>query len=400
LNYADALAWLYSAQQHGIKLGLDNTNALLAALDVDSAAQRFIHVAGTNGKGSVCAILDAICRAGGLSCGLYTSPHLVNFRERIRLDGGMISETDVANGLTRIRDSVPDRVAPTFFEITTVLALDYFARHQPQIVILETGLGGRLDATNVIRPLVSVLTPIDIDHSAWLGNSLEQIAREKAGIIKPDVQVVSAKQHPEVEMVLRDVASRMGAPLTIYTAPLPYPVGLKGSHQNVNAALAVAALRKTDLGISESAIEEGLKTVSWPGRFQHLGERFILDGAHNPAAATQLVETWREIYGNLKPHIIFGLLKDKDARSICQIMRQIGDYFSVVPVRSARSFDSAELAGILANSGAKISVLDSVRTAIEAAAAGPVLITGSLFLVGEALEILTGSPPDVYRSAQ
>ena len=200
MNYREALAWLYSLQRFGIKLGLENIRRLIDALHVDLGSARVIHVAGTNGKGSVCAMIDSICRAQGYRTGLFTSPHLVTFRERIRVNGEMISESASASGLTAIRNLVATwEPHPTFFEITTALALKYFSEAKIDIVILETGLGGRLDATNAVQSNVAVITPIALDHQEWLGDSLEKIASEKAGIIKPKVPVVSAAQRPEAE---------------------------------------------------------------------------------------------------------------------------------------------------------------------------------------------------------
>src|SRR5437899_2654973 len=200
LPYKEALAWLYGLQRFGIKLGLENIRRLVAELHVDLRGTRVIHVAGTNGKGSVCAMIDSICRAQGHRTGLFTSPHLITFRERIRMNGEMISENAVANGLTTIRHLVADwDPHPTFFEVTTALALEYFSEVKIDVVILETGIGGRLDATNAVQSDVSVITPIDFDHEQWLGNTLPEIASEKAGIMKARVPVVSTPQRPEAE---------------------------------------------------------------------------------------------------------------------------------------------------------------------------------------------------------
>src|SRR5207249_3930931 len=214
LSYKEALAWLYSLQRFGIKLGLENTQRLLDKCCSGVCAKRpalaaasvstpcVIHVAGTNGKGSVCAMIDSICRAANYRTGLFTSPHLVTFRERIRVNGEMISEDAVASGLTAIRDLVRKwDPHPTFFEITTALALKHFARGKLDIAILETGLGGRLDATNALRSNVAVITPIDLDHEKWLGKTIREIAGEKAGIIKEDTPVISAAQTAEAEEV-------------------------------------------------------------------------------------------------------------------------------------------------------------------------------------------------------
>ena len=226
LNYKQALAWLYGLQRFGIKLGLENIQRLLdeccsgvcvkrqALAAAIASTPKVIHVAGTNGKGSVCAMIDSICRAQGYRTGLFISPHLVTFRERIRVNGEMISEDAVADGLTMIRDLIADwNPHATFFEVTTALALKHFGDTKVDIAILETGLGGRLDATNAVQSDVSVITPIGLDHEEWLGNTLAQIAGEKAGIIKPCVPVVSAPQRPEAEQVIRARAAECDSPL-------------------------------------------------------------------------------------------------------------------------------------------------------------------------------------------
>ncbi len=397
MNYAEAGAWLYGAQRRGIKLGLDSTRNLLERLGVDPGARRFLHVAGTNGKGSVCAILDAICRAGGRRTGLFTSPHLVTFRERIRVDGAKIGEDEAAEGLTRIRALVEEsEPPPTFFEITTALALDYFQSKEVELVVLETGLGGRFDATNVVTPAVSVLTSIEFDHQAWLGSTLAAIAGEKAGIIKPGVPAVSAPQRDEAAAVLAQAAARCGSELHFISAPIKTAVpGLPGSHQKWNAALALAALEAGGIEVSARAIEKGISEAVWPGRFQILDRRCILDGAHNKAAAERLALTWREIYGDAKATVILGALKDKDIPAICAELTPIADAFIVTPVRSARSATVEELAEAIGavNPTVSCTPAGNLSDALEIAKrrVRRILVTGSLFLVGEAIALWEGS---------
>ena len=402
MNYTQAIAWLYETQHRGIKLGLEQIRRLLDELGFDGSGQRFIHVAGTNGKGSVCAMLDSICRVQGIRTGLYTSPHLVSFRERIKLNGAMISEEDVADGLARIREIIADwEIHPTFFEIATALALDYFQRMNVDVVVLETGLGGRLDSTNVVTPMVSVITAIDLDHQEWLGPTLAQIASEKAGIIKPGVPVVSAPQHTEVAEVLRKAAAEKNTSVQFVTEPLEsIPVNLAGSHQKLNAAIALAALGASGIEVSDHAIRDGLANVSWPGRFQLIGENCVIDGAHNEAAAKRLAMTWREVFGDERPAIILGVLKDKDMTAICRALLPIAAGFLAVPVRSHRSSAPEDIVQIL-------RTLDSTvhcKTALDLAHAlemikrmrHKILITGSLFLAGEALAFFeTGSQPEI-----
>lgn len=388
MNYSEALAWLYSTQQFGIKLGLENTRRLLAALDHPELACRFLHVAGTNGKGSTCAMVDAILRAAGHRTGLYTSPHLVDFRERIRVNGERISEAEVARLLTRLCDAASGwDHAPTYFELSTALALRHFADAGAEFVVLETGMGGRLDSTNAVTPIVSVITPIAMDHAQWLGDTLAKIAAEKAGILKPGVPAVSAAQEPDAAVVLEARAREVGASLEFVREPLDLPLGLSGSHQKENAALAVAALRAAGISVSDAAIAQGLATVQWPGRFQKLGDRFVLDGGHNPHAAAQLVRTWREEFGEEKALVIFGALADKDFAPMLVTLAGIAEEFWIVPVRSERA---ANLERLAAATPSPAQVFESLGEALEAAAkqSRRVLVTGSLFLVGEALEIL------------
>lgn len=379
MNYPEALAWLYSTQQFGIKLGLDNTRALLALLDHPERATRFLHVAGTNGKGSVCAMLDAILRAAGHRVGLYTSPHLVNFRERIRVNGAWIDETRVATLLTRVRDGTRDWPhAPTFFEIVTAIAVRHFADTACDYVVLETGMGGRLDATNAVTPIVSIITPIGLDHTQWLGETLAKIAAEKAGIIKPGVPAISAPQAPEAELVLR----AHGAEEFVHSPISPdITVNLPGSHQRENAALAVAALRAAGISVDDFAIREGLRSVQWPGRFQRIGN-FVLDGAHNAHGSAQLVKTWREVFGDARAPVIFGAMRDKDYAAMLDALTPIATEFTFVPIDSPRAEAPARLAEV--HPGRPLA---SLREALDQAD-GRTLVTGSLFLVGEALEIL------------
>lgn len=405
-DYPAALAWLYGTQLTGIKLGLDNIRRLLREATVfREGAAAILHVAGTNGKGSVCAMLDAVCRAGGRRTGLFTSPHLVEFRERIRLDGAMIPPAAVATGLTRLRNASSGWDAPpTFFELTTALALDWFAREGAEVIVLETGLGGRLDSTNVLtRPAACVLTAIDLDHTAWLGETLAAVAAEKAGILKPGVPAVSAPQAPEAASVIERVARETGAPLRFVreSAPADWPLALAGSHQRRNAALALAVLDAAGLAVPEAAARRGLANVEWPGRFQRLENgRVILDGAHNPAAARRLVETWREEFGpDVRATVVLGILKDKDVPAVCAGLVPLAARFIAVPVRSSpRSSTAGELLAVLHGVAPEIpaETADDLPAALAAARmhGGRVLVTGSLFLVGEALAQHAGVEPE------
>jgi dihydrofolate synthase/folylpolyglutamate synthase len=422
-GYREALSWLYGTQRFGIKLGLENIQRLLGELKVPGKDQRIIHVAGTNGKGSVCAILDSICRVQGYRTGLFTSPHLVSYRERIRVNGEMISEQEVADGLTSIRGAVADwDPHPTFFEITTALALDHFKTSDCELIVLETGLGGRLDATNAVTPIVSVLTPIGYDHQAWLGNTLEEIAGEKAGIMKPHVPVVSAKQEPAVEKIIRARAAECEASLEFVSPPYATtPISLAGAHQKQNASLAIAALRRGGIAIDQDAIVRGLASVQWPGRFQRWDERIIIDGAHNPAGAQVLAETWREEFGNERATIILATLCDKDVSGIWRALAPIAQRVILPQARTERALPPHNLLETLStitssfptaspvrqSDGlvpwrARTSTAPSLAAALESARATPerILITGSLHFAGEALATLDGHPAALEDCAQ
>jgi dihydrofolate synthase/folylpolyglutamate synthase len=411
-GYREALSWLYGTQRFGIKLGLANVQRLLRELKVPGKEQRIIHVAGTNGKGSVCAMLDSICRAQGFRTGLFTSPHLVSYRERIRVNGEMIEEQEVAHGLAVIRAEIKDwDPHPTFFEITTALALDHFQKSECELIVLETGLGGRLDATNAVTPVVSVLTPIGYDHQAWLGNTLEEIAREKAGIIKTHVPVVSAVQESAAEKVIRGRAAECETPLEFVTPPyVTTPISLAGAHQKQNALLAIAALRRGGIAIDEEAIRRGLASVHWPARFQCWDERIIIDGAHNAAGAQVLAETWREQFGHERATIILAMLGDKDAAGIWRALAPIAQRVILPQARTERALAPHDLLQTISiitpslptASPARPSIAPSLAAALESARALPdrILITGSLHFAGEALATLSGDPAALEDCAQ
>ena len=404
-DYQEALAWLYGTQRFGIKLGLENVQRLLRELNVPGKDQRIIHVAGTNGKGSVCAMIDSICRAANHRTGLFTSPHLVTYRERIRVNGEMIAPDEVARGLSALRETIRDwDPHPTFFEITTALALDHFKKKECELIVLETGLGGRLDATNSLLPVVSVLTPIGYDHEKWLGRTLELIAGEKAGIIKRRVPVVSAKQEAAAANVIRARAAECEAPLEFVTEPYAAsPVGLIGTHQRQNAALAVAALRSGGVAVSPDAIQRGLAKIDWPARFQRWNDRTIIDGAHNPAGALVLAKTWREQFGDDRATIILAVLREKDVTGICRALAPIAERFILPPIRSERALPPNELIPLLSSiTSLPYSITLSLSAALELARATPerILLTGSLHFAGEALATLDGNPDALEDCAQ
>lgn len=389
-TYSAAIDWLFGTQNRGVKLGLDNVQRLLAAMGEPQNELKFIHVAGTNGKGSVCAMIDSVCRSAGIKTGLFTSPHLIRFNERIQISGSPIDDEAVVGGIQHIRALIDEERHPTFFEITTALAFDYFRAQGVDLVVLETGLGGRLDATNVVNPLVSVLTSIDLDHQAWLGHTLSEIALEKAGIIKPGVPIVSGPQFPEARIVLERIAAERSASLSYADVPVEdLFIGLAGSHQRLNAAIALNAIRTAGIHARPQALEEGLATVSWPGRFQRIDDRIILDGAHNPAAVERVVETWKECVGPQRATIIFGGLRDKDLEGMISMLSTLAARFLMVPIRSQRTASPAHVETFVPTHLSAIQCASAEQAlGIAHCFSDPILVTGSLFLVGEFLAIL------------
>jgi len=404
VTYKEALAWLYSLQRFGIKLGLENIRRLERALAINVSAARIIHVAGTNGKGSVCAMINSICRDANYGTGLFTSPHLVTFRERIRVNGEMISENEVAQGLTNIRDLVRDwDPPPTFFEVTTALAMKHFGDAKLDIVILETGLGGRLDATNAFPSNVAVITPIALDHEKWLGDSLEKIAGEKAGIIRDRRPVISARQPPEAKRVINLRTAECEALLQIVDQPYEKsPIALRGEFQKLNAAIAIAAIRAARIAIDEAAIARGLATVEWPARFQCWDKRTVIDGAHNPAAAKTLVATWREVFADERATLILAVLSDKDVERVCEALKPIVDSIFLPKIRTERATEPSKLRriflGLARESEMTASFGEALAKALDKSA--PILITGSLHFAGEALAHLQGRPAAFEECAQ
>jgi dihydrofolate synthase/folylpolyglutamate synthase len=406
MTYADAIRFLYDLRRFGAKLGLENTRKLAALVGNPQRELRFIHVAGTNGKGSTCAMLDSVYRAAGLRTGLFTSPHLVSFRERIQVNRQLTSESDIVRLVERIQPllrNFPDDHHPTFFEVVTVMALVYFEEQKCDLIIWEAGLGGRLDATNIVIPLVSVITNIQYDHEKWLGHTLRQIAAEKAGIIKSGVPVVTTVDEPEAFAVILDTAKRLGAPFTRVTSEqanhITHHISLPllGDHQRLNAALAVRIVEVLNdkIPVPKTCVGRGLESVEWPGRMQVIthpsGQKILLDGAHNVAGAQALRATLEKNFPGEKPSIILGILEDKDWQKICTTLAPSAARIFAVRVSSDRTADAYRLAQACyaINPSIDVSVCDSLAHAIEKVSAdATVVVTGSLYLVGEALELL------------
>jgi dihydrofolate synthase / folylpolyglutamate synthase len=407
VTYAEALAYLHSLRQFGFQPGLETTRRLAALAGHPERGLRFIHVAGTNGKGSVCALLESVYRGGGRRVGLYTSPHLVRFGERLQVNRTLPPEADLARLTGWLRDRLaagaPD-LEPTFFEFTTVLALCWFAERGVDLVIWETGLGGRLDATNIVTPLASVITNIGWDHMQILGRTLPAIASEKAGIIKPGVPVLTATDDPDALAVLQFKARELDAPFLSVgraaVAALPGPVGLAGAHQRLNAALAAATVRTLRflLPVSDGQLAAGLAAADWPGRFQRLrrgAQTVILDGAHNRDGVAALAATLAAELPGQRPTLVLGLLADKEWAEMLRALLPLAGRVLTVPVASARTVSAEDLRAACQRSGVPrpVKACENVAAALKLAAADPlVLVTGSLYLVGEALEVLGAAP--------
>ncbi len=396
--------WLYSTQFYGIKLGLDNVQRLLGELNLPKAGQGFIHVAGTNGKGSTCAFMHSILKAAGINAGLFTSPHLIHFGERIRDAERMITPEEIAAGVNRLRERVAGwDPHPTFFELTLALALEWFAQRGNPWVVLETGLGGRLDATNAITPAVSVITPIGWDHMDMLGDTLAKIAAEKAGIVKTGVPVVTMRQSDEAMEVIAGTAEERGAALTIVETPWCGQTGLVGPHQRWNAAMAVAALRAAGFELDDGVIARGLCEVQWPARFQKVGG-YVIDGAHNIDAARVLVQTWREEFGEQKAEIVFGAVAGKDTAAVLRELAPIAACWHFTGFESPRALAAEKLDGIwngLGLAARSVKTHARIADALRAVKADArVLIAGSLYLAGETLALLEDKTAAFERSAQ
>jgi dihydrofolate synthase/folylpolyglutamate synthase len=407
MTYAKAVQFLYGLRLFGAKFGLESTFKLAALAGNPQDKLRFIHVAGTNGKGSTCAMLESIYRASGLRVGLFTSPHLVSFRERIQVNRQLISESDVVRLVKELR-AVNKGHEATLFEFATVMALKYFAEQECNLAIWETGLGGRLDSTNIVTPLASVITNIAFDHQQWLGDTLEKIATEKAGIIKPGVPVVTAVDGLEALAAIEKVAREKNAPLTKVAQPsrlqaevVASALPLPGDHQKLNAALALASIGilQNQIPVSHEVIRAGLAGVNWPGRLQSIqrpnGQKILLDGAHNVAGAKVMRGALEKNFPVARRAVILGVLQDKDWRRMCEILAPLATRIFTVPVSNERTADARELAAACgaANPGAEISACASLSEALRKSADETfIVVTGSLYLVGEALELLGLSP--------
>jgi dihydrofolate synthase/folylpolyglutamate synthase len=433
MNYDAAVRYLLSlgrelaapTQAAAAKFDLENITILSERLGRPDRAYPSAHIAGTNGKGSTAAFLESILRQAGFRTGLNTSPHLEKINERIRVDGIEISDADFADTLTRIQALIEELLAtgklrahPTYFECVTAMAFQYFAEARVDFGVFEVGLGGRLDATNILTPVISVITNIDFDHENFLGHSLGEIAAEKAGILKKGVPVVLAAQRPEAREVLLARANKLGCP--IIETPLAYRIDdetledgcvraritevssgwsarlapqLAGRFQLQNAVNAVAAARTLSVRgyrIPGNAIEQGIAAAVWPGRLEKLQSKpdIYADGAHNPGAARELAAFWEENFAGRKIFLLYGALRDKAVDEIAGVLFPHAVEVVFTEPRTSRAISASQLSEIAAHHAVHSSVIRDAEQALDyllskAAPQDAIFVTGSLYLVGQ-----------------
>lgn len=393
---------LFARARHGMKLGLDRMQRALAGLGHPERAWPSVHVAGTNGKGSTCAFTERLFREAGLKTGLYTSPHLERFGERIRVSGVEVDEATLESLHEELSRRIPWAMegpeALTFFELVTLLGFLHFAREQVDVVVAEVGLGGRLDATNVLSPVACAITPIGLDHAEYLGSTLAAIATEKAGILKPGVPCVVARQPDEALVAIRDVAIKTGAVLELagedFAAEEHRTLGLEGPHQRANAALAVRLFEHAcRAGISvrdEETVRRALSNTRWPGRFERVRHHpeLVIDGAHNPEGARALASAIEQAFPGRRVTLVVGVLADKSPEPMLDTLAPLADTLLITAPDSPRALAAEKLAELAKRRHARVVVEPDGCRALEQALSmtasdGVVIACGSLYLVGQ-----------------
>jgi dihydrofolate synthase/folylpolyglutamate synthase len=391
MTYPELLQRLLALRRFGMRPGLDGISALLGKLGDPQRALAVVHVGGTNGKGSTAAFVESALRASGRRTGLYTSPHLLRFTERIRIGGVELAQDEAAALGARVFDAGGEH---TFFEIATAMAMLAFAERAVDVAVIEVGLGGRLDATNVIeRPLCTIVTSIARDHMEVLGESTASIAREKAGIFKSRVPAVLACDDLSARVVLLGKAARVRAPAYLYgrdfdERDLP-PLGLVGEHQRRNAALARQALSllPSTLAVSRAAVAAGFAGVKWPGRLERLTAKILVDAAHNEEGARALAAA---LPADARLTLILGVVADKDARAIVKVLAPRATRVIATAPPSPRALSPARLAELIPSA----ETAPDLAAALKLAGNDSVVVAGSLFLVGEARRLVLGEPAD------
>lgn len=387
MKYENAIKYIYSRELFGIKLGLKNISELMESFDNPQLDYKTIHVAGTNGKGSTCSFISSILEKQGYKVGIYTSPHLVDFRERIKVNGNMISKRSVVSILKKIKPRIKDH---TFFEVVTAIAFIYFKQQNVDFAVFEVGMGGRLDATNIINPEVAVITNISFDHVQHLGDTIEKIAFEKAGIIKPYAEVVTSEDCKSMK-VIRNACKKKKCRLNI-VKPKRIRSSLHGDFQYQNISLAlktIDVLIKKGFNISNNAIKKGLDEARWPGRFDFVSENTVFDCAHNISGARALAKELKKMKKDI--YLILGIMKDKDIRGICSALAPLAEEIIITRPKTARAAMPGRIAGFIKR---KVVAVSSVEDALEyarykAGKKGLVVLTGSIFTVGEAFSVIS-----------
>jgi dihydrofolate synthase/folylpolyglutamate synthase len=420
MNYQQAVNFLFNLEKFGIKLGLENTSALMHKFGNPHLEFFSLHIAGTNGKGSCCAMLHSILNRAGYFTGLYTSPHLLDFRERIRVKDSLVEKGFLADFVSELKEEILENKY-TFFEVATALAFSYFAYKKIEIAVVETGLGGRLDSTNILKPEVAIITNIGLEHTDRLGRTLEKIAREKGGIIKNNVPTVTSiereKPFKVIEALCRKKQSELisvfrasrweikkssieGIEFDLHTKKDNYPgikLSLTGEHQIKNATCAILALERLDpekFKVDKSAIKAGLAEVKWRGRIEVYRRKplVILDVAHNPDGIKILVETLKNIFPDKKIDFIFGVMEDKDYKKMLQILARIARKIILTQVQYHRSVKIESLRRMAQNLDLKFEAIPEIKKAYDFVLKSSkeddiICITGSHFVVGEFLSI-------------
>jgi dihydrofolate synthase/folylpolyglutamate synthase len=384
--------FLKSLEKFGVNLGLERVDYLLKRLGNPHKKLKCIHVAGTNGKGSTAAMIASILENSGYKVGLYTSPHLFDVTERIQINKKKISKNEFSKGLKQIEKIYQrKKEKPTVFEALTALALWYFAKKKVHYAVLEVGMGGRLDATNVVNPLVTVITNVDFEHVDVLGKSIEKITQEKAGVIKKGIPVITAEDKPHSLKVIKEVCDKKGCLLVgVDHDQQELGSNLAGKHQRLNAACAIAAVRLAQIKLKPKSIERGLKKVHWPGRFQILKKwpLILIDGAHNPAGAKALRAAIQETYPE-KYTLIFGCQEGKDFQ---KVMKELESFAGkIIFTRSSHKFaaDPRYLYNHFTRMRVPMEVTYSPKEAVKKwGRKGPLLVSGSLYLVADSLKLL------------
>lgn len=388
-NYEDALKYLDDRIIFGIKEGLERINLLAERFGNPQDFFESIHVTGTNGKGSVCAMLSEILQADGKKVGLFTSPHLESYCERMKINGENISESEFAEIIALIKHF---DIPATHFEVLTAAAFAYFASKNVDIAVIEVGLGGTWDSTNIITPKISVITNVALEHEKILGD-LKSIARNKAGIIKKNIPVVTGATGEPLE-IIREVARKNNSPLYEVTKPADVKINLQGEFQKMNAAIAIQTARV--LKIPDEKIFSALEKVSWPGRFEIIETNFgkiIIDGAHNPHGAAALRESLEKNFPTGKRNFIFGALADKNIDEMIKILFRKDDFVIVAEPDSYRAEKSKNICGKLKNLGIECIETENIFDAVEKLKNldGIKIAAGSLYLIGDVRKILTKS---------